>query len=445
MFLGLYGPMYQFEAIDSSAPTLASSTPANGAVDVPKSSDLVFVMNEPVAVDGTSSGKLTLTPSSGAANIVVDRSAFSVAGDGVTVTVTLADLIPTQTVETYTVTMDAGILVDTATTPNAFAGIGGSELVFATDTTAPAIGSTDPSHMDTGVTSTGTTITVTFNEAIAVGVGNIMLSGTGAGTGTESVSRAIAVTDTTQVGVSGADLVITPLGGLDGGSQGIAYTVSIDTGAVTDGATVPNAFEQTDVYNFTVEDVSAPTVVTYTPSDGTVEVALTREFAVVFNEPIAAGAGSITLTGVTTSDVVTVAIGACSVDGSSLRFTPTLVSAIEEQQYTITIPAGFVEDANGVAFGGVALGVWTVTVVDAVAPSLVHRRPRNGATGVPLDTDLILRFDETVAVGTGSITFVGRRPDHHRRCDWRRGLRAWHCCSDRPCDEHGRCAWRERV
>ena len=216
VFLGLYGPMYQFEAIDSSAPTLASSTPANGAVDVPKSSDLVFVMNEPVTVDGTSSGKLTLTPSSGAANIVVDRSAFGVAGDGVTVTVTLADLVPTQTVETYTVTMDAGILVDTATTPNAFAGIGGSELVFAiADTTAPAVSSTDPSHMDTGVTSTGTTITVTFNEAIAVGVGNIMLSGVGTGTGTESVSRVIAVTDTTQVGVSGADLVITPLGGLD--------------------------------------------------------------------------------------------------------------------------------------------------------------------------------------------------------------------------------------
>jgi methionine-rich copper-binding protein CopC len=99
------------------------------------------------------------------------------------------------------------------------------------------------------------------------------------------------------------------------------------------------------------------------------------------------------------------------VSGSTLTLMPTLISALEEQSYSIVVPAGFATDAAGNAFAGVAAGEWVVWVVDDTAPQLVATAPSSGSSAVSAAGDVILQFDEPVAKGTGNIVFTSSGGD----------------------------------
>ncbi len=98
---------YDGPVVAAVIPTLISTSPADGAVDVAKDGNLSFVLSESVT-KGT--GNITLTPVTGTAT-VIDVTSNEVAVSGTNVTVNPAsDLLEGQF---YTVTFDATAFVDT--------------------------------------------------------------------------------------------------------------------------------------------------------------------------------------------------------------------------------------------------------------------------------------------------------------------------------------------
>lgn len=140
--------------IDTAAPTLSSSTPADNATAVAVGSNIVLTFNENVAV-GT--GNIVISNGTDTRTIAVGDAQVTISGNTVTINPT-ADL---NTETTYYVQMASGVLTDTA--GNAYAGISDTTtLNFSTpDTTAPTIGS---------VTSTKTNGSYKAGDSIAVTV-----------------------------------------------------------------------------------------------------------------------------------------------------------------------------------------------------------------------------------------------------------------------------------
>jgi len=113
--------------VDTTAPTLASSSPTDDAVGVLVGADIVLTFAEGVTAD---SGNITISDGTDTRVIdVTDATQVGISGAVVTITPT-ADLNPATT---YNVQVDAGAFVDTA--GNGYAGINtATELNFDTET-----------------------------------------------------------------------------------------------------------------------------------------------------------------------------------------------------------------------------------------------------------------------------------------------------------------------
>ena len=107
----------------------------------------------------------------------------------------------------YTVTMAATCVKDTATVPNAYAGLSGNTYQFAVaDTTAPAVdgGGYSPAQAASDQSST-VNIVLTFDEHVVVGTGNLVLTPTAVthSAQTAPTTLTIDVTDGAQVSTEG--------------------------------------------------------------------------------------------------------------------------------------------------------------------------------------------------------------------------------------------------
>ena len=149
-----------------------------------------------------------------------------------------------------------------------------------TDTTAPVISTLSPADNATGVAHAADLV-ATFSENIVRGTGNITIKNLSDGTQT-----VIPVTDTAQVAIAGATLIINPTALLPGSKN---HAVRIDATAIDD--TAGNSFAgiaNDTTWNFTT---TAPDTTKPTPNPMT--------FAV---PPQTGGSTSITMTATTASD-----------------------------------------------------------------------------------------------------------------------------------------------
>ena len=246
-FAGLFSAMYTFTVADVAAPVLVAQVPAAGATGVSKAANIVLTFNEPMAA-GT--GDIVLTPAAvGGTAVTLAANGARVTVSGTTVTIDpAADLEPTQTTETYTVTAAAGALTDAA--GNAWAGLSGSAYTFVlADSTAPAVASYAPAAGATDV-AVGTAIVLTFSEAVLAGSGVVVLQSTAGG-----VSKTLAINDATQVTVSGTTVTLQPAGWLSTGLSTASYTVVMAAGVVTDASAARNAFAGLTAYAFTTSNL----------------------------------------------------------------------------------------------------------------------------------------------------------------------------------------------
>ncbi len=156
-------------------------------------------------------------------------------------------------------------------------------------------------------------------------------------------------------------------------------------------------------------DTTPPTVSTLSPADNATNVAVGSNLAVTFNENIVKGAGNILIRRTsdnTTAFTIDVTSSTVTVSGAVLTIDPPsdLGSSTE---YYVQIPSGAVTDTTGNAFAGItdttSWSFTTAAAADLTAPTVTAFSPADNATGVALNTDLVVTFSEPVVKGTGNI------------------------------------------
>lgn len=201
----------------------------------------VVVKAEPNAVNGLKPAEVTLKLTlsedvvAGTGNIVV----YDAKADTVVSTIEIADAtiegavvsaVPTGLKEgmSYYVKVDAGSLLDKASTGNAFAGIE-DKLAWNFETgdfTAPAVAAKTPT-METVLTDNHPTFKLTFNEAVKLGEGgNLKVYKVG-------TTEAVLDIPVTAAMINGKEVTVTYTAakGLDKSAN---YFVKVDGGAITD-------------------------------------------------------------------------------------------------------------------------------------------------------------------------------------------------------------------
>jgi len=209
------------EIIDDIAPELNSTTPPDGATEVPHSTGLELSFDEVVTAG---SGSLTLKNLSDATQTIIDiKDGSQVSVSGAKVTINPASYLGEG--KDYAIRIDSGAITDLA--ENAFAGIS-DDTTWNFSTSAnnpPNIVALSPAHQSPLVEVTRN-LSVTFDEAIAPGTGNIRIKNLSS---LEEVT--IDINDPSQITVSGTELIIDPVSVLADTSD---YAVLIDAGAVAD-------------------------------------------------------------------------------------------------------------------------------------------------------------------------------------------------------------------
>ena len=386
---------------DTTPPVVSTLSPADNATGVAVGANLVVAFNEAVVL-GT--GNITIKNLTDATQVVIavtDVSQVSLSGVTLTINPTV-DLLPSKS---YAIQIDAGAVTDMAT--NAFAGItDDTTWNFATvvpDVTPPTVTTFSPATSATGV-AINTNLVVTFSEAIALGTGNITIINL-----TNATQSVIAVTDSSQVALSGSTLTINPTADLANSKN---YAIRMDAGAVKDLSNNPFAGIADDVtWSFVTVagDVTPPTLSTTSPANNATGVAAAANLVATFSEAIAPGTGNITINNLTDATQAVIAVtdaGQVSLSGSTLTIHPASGLALGKS-YAIRIDAGAVTDLSTNPFAGIANDTtWTFATVapDITPPTIVTLSPADNSPGVALATNLVVTFSEAIALGTGNIT-----------------------------------------
>ena len=233
-----------FTTVETTNPTLSSSTPADNATSVALNTNIVLNFSE--AVDAES-GNITIKKTSDDSTIeTIDVTGAKVSGSGGTqITINPGDDFSEQT--EYYVLIDASAFDDSV--GNSYAGISSTTaLSFTTgDETNPNLSSSSPANGDTDVL-VGANIVLTFSEAVDAESGNITIKKTS----DDSTIETIDVTGAKVSGSGGTEITINPGNDL---SEQTEYYVLIDATAFDDNAGNSYAgISSTTALSFTTEN-----------------------------------------------------------------------------------------------------------------------------------------------------------------------------------------------
>ncbi|MFK7909392.1 MAG: Ig-like domain-containing protein, partial [Akkermansiaceae bacterium] len=204
---------------------------------------------------------------------------------------------------------------------------------------------------------------------------------------------------------SGAGATKVDLTGLSAtGVESIRFTAGS-----TAGNSVGNDFVFREIDVFGVEsgpDQTAPMLDTLSPANGISGVLPGGNLVVTFDEDIAIGTGNITIKNLDAPSQIPIPIGdgQVSVSGKVLTINPTTDLA-SNTNYEILISGTAIDDTSGNSFVGIATGAWLFMTgaPDVTAPLVTSLNPTDDLDDVPLDSDLVVTFNEDIATGSGNI------------------------------------------
>ncbi len=133
---------------------------------------------------------------------------------------------------------------------------------------------------------------------------------------------------------------------------------------------------------FTTWSNVAPTMVSTSPANNAVEQPNNVVLTITFDQPVVAGAGSITFGGTSAT------VGTVSYNGAVVTIGHT--SFVNDETITVNVPAGFVKGVNNISLA--APFSWTFKTHETVKPAITAYSPAVGATGVALNAKLKLTF-----------------------------------------------------
>lgn len=336
---------WNFNTNDITAPALTALPfiPADNAVGVAITTPLTITFNEAIQA-GT--GEIQLYNSSGTlieAYDVVTSPLISFAGS--TVSINPTDLLVNTS---YYVNIQSGAVKDLSN--NNYAGFTNTTTwnFNTNDLIAPlAVAPFSPADNATNVPTTGV-CSISFNENVQISATGVIEIFTSVGTLVESFNSGSA-----QLSVTGSTVNFSTTNPL---SENTAYYIHIAPGFIEDlSGNAYAGISDNVTWNFSVGDFTAPTIASLNPLDNSIDVPLTTNPAITFNEPVALSTGSFFLVNelAGTSEEFSSSIGNALLSGNTV----TLNLALDLQTagyYHVVIDNNAVEDLAGNAFAGIS-------------------------------------------------------------------------------------------
>ena len=372
---------FVFSFTIDQAPSVATTTPTNGATNQAINTNIAINFSEAVNVAGNWFQIVCAT--SGTRNV-----ADTVVTGGPT-NFTINPNVDFANAEVCTVTVLAAQVTDqdSGDPPDNMA----ANFVFSFTTIdiAPTVTATTPTNGAINQV-TNTDVTVTFSEPVNVTGNWFQIVCTASGTRN--------VVDTV---VTGGPTTFTINPNVDF-TQAETCTVTIFAAQVTDQDSVdpPDNMAANFVFSFTMD--AAPTVNATTPTNGAIQVANNTNVTITFSEPVNVTGNWFTLVGATSG---TRNVADTVVTGGPTTFTinPN-VDFTNGEVVTVTVFAAQVsdQDGNDPPENMAANFVFSFTI--DLPPTVTTTVPANGATGVLPTTNITVNFSESVNATTSSFT-----------------------------------------
>ncbi|HEY7856091.1 MAG TPA: Ig-like domain-containing protein, partial [Terriglobales bacterium] len=350
---------------------VSSTTPANGATNVPVNQTISATFTQPLACATITAGTFTVTGPSGAV-------AGALTCSGVTATLVPSALLAPSA--TYTLTLSQNI--------SDVAGDGMAAGVTSSFTTAPppAVILTSPLNNATGVPAALTPVVATFNQPLncaTVTTSSYKLT---------SAAGNVAAT----VACSGAVATLNPTAAL---AANTLYTAQVATSvANTAGATL--AANYAWVFRTAPPPLVPPAVIATAPANGATAVPLNQILTATFNQAMAPAtltAASFLLQitgGAAVNGVVTY-----NPTGSIASFAPA-APLVALTAYTATITNAAQSLAGAAMLANFTWSFTTAAAPDLTKPLIVSTLPANLAVAVPINQSISAVFSKSMNPAT---------------------------------------------
>jgi len=385
---------------DTTNPTVISTFPSDGAVQVAFDAGIQIVFSE--AMDSATINGTTVKVRAGASEVT---GTIICAYD--TVTFIPANNWDSDT--TYTVTILGG-----SSGPKDMAGHPlevDYTFMFSTQTTPnypPSVLSTIPVNGAAGV-SVDTTVAATFSK----GVTNVTSATFRLSAGTYQVPGTVTKNELV---VDNSVWMFVPASPL---SHGVTYTASVTTGVTDlDGNPLPADYKWTFTTGL---DPTPPTVAGTNPALGTLGVSVNTTVTASFSEDVT-NVDSTTFLLRMRSDTGDVTVpGVVIMSGSTATFSP-LAPLEYDKNYIATLTQGITDlSGNPLAVGPYGYNWYFHTIeADPAPPAVTGTNPEDGATGVSVLAPITVNFSEVVTnlIPNGFVLMEGTTPVPWR-IDWR--------------------------
>lgn len=337
-------------------PTVSLLSPLDESIGVSTTSNLVIEFNKEVDAE---TGNIILYKSDDTLVEQFDVTS-DISGSGTdTITINPSSDLAEQT--SYYVQVDATAFDDAS--GDSFAGIlDETTWNFTTaDETNPSVSILSPVDDATNV-ATSANLVMTFIENVDVETGNIVIYKSS----DDSVFETIDVTSGKVTGTGTDTIIINPSGTF---AEQTAYYVKIDATAFDD--TSGNSFAgitSKTAWNFTIGDFTNPTVSSFSPVDGIIDVTINSNLVITFAEAVNAESGNIVIYKASDNSIFeTIAVTSDQVTGSgtsTITIDPT-DSFATETGYYVKIAATAFDDTDGNSFAGIANSTtWNFTTIE---------------------------------------------------------------------------------
>jgi large repetitive protein len=376
----------------TTAPVLVAESPASGAQGVARNVVMELGYSEPLAGSTVNGNTVQLlqccyTPIPVTVSLVNGGTAIAIVPNA-----------PLQANTTYFYQVLPGVLGVNGQ------GVAASGLQSFTtgsvvDTTGPVVVSVSPPN---GAVNVGDNVQVhvVFNKGInpvTVNGGTIQLSGGGQ----------TAVADAINFGNGNQSVVLVPHGPL---ADNTVMTLTIS--GVTDVAGNVVSAQSTTFTTGTGPDVVAPVVVGENPGNSGGSVPLNAPIQLQMNEPMDPGSvngNTLQVQDATTGQILSGSYSV-SADGQTVSFVPGAALAVSRSYNVFFASRGMVDLAgNQLGCGGLCNYTFTTgTAASVVAPQVVGVSPVSGLSGVPINAQVAIGFNEPVdGVTLGQVTLSG--------------------------------------
>ncbi|MDJ1471773.1 Ig-like domain-containing protein [Xanthocytophaga flava] len=400
VFSGIASGAWKFTVADTQPPVLAANglDPADNATNVARNKTLKITFSEKVQ---KGAGSIIISENGIPTSIAISNSNVTIADNVVSINYSAIKSGGFASGASVFVLVPYGAFADS--TGNFFTGISNTTDWNFTiiDNTKPNYTQLSPANTATNVASSSNLV-ITFGEAVKAGTGTankIKIYQVG----TSNPIETISANTTSKVLITGNTVTI-----LNNAlpTSGVEIYVTIDAGAFTDNA--GNAFDgisSATEWRFKVADGKAPAISTLNPTNGKGNVGVNDPLIIVFDEAIQKGTSGKILLFSSKNANQTVDISQVTLTNATTARIPHSSFLSNDTIYVLIFPGTF-KDLAGNSFEGISNDqTWRFTTADIVAPEIASLSPITTASGVAVNTNLVITFNEAVKKsGTGSFS-----------------------------------------